>query len=130
MINEKNTSRRMHRIIDAWIDIDAKPEEIWEVLLDFKSWELWNPFIPLVEGNLQIGEHLRIKVSPPGMKSMILNQKFMKLNHMKKFFGAVAFSGFSIAGTMLFYWKLSLKIKRVFDKSKDSWGLWFYLWAV
>jgi uncharacterized protein YndB with AHSA1/START domain len=71
MINEKNNSIRMHRIIDAWIDIDAKPEEIWEVLLDFKLWELWNPFIPLIAENLQIGEHMRIKVSPPAMKSMI-----------------------------------------------------------
>jgi len=83
-MNEKKTSRRMHRIINAWIDIDAKPEEIWEVLLDFKSWELWNPFIPLVEGNLQIGEQMRIRVAPPGMKPMIFKPEVYEVKAQEK----------------------------------------------
>lgn len=70
-MNKNRTSCKMHRVIDAWIDIDAKPEEIWKVLLDFKSWGLWNPFIPVAEGNLQVGECMRIKVVPPGIKPMI-----------------------------------------------------------
>lgn len=64
-------SRPMHRIIDASIDIDAAPEKVWEVLLDFKSWESWNPFIPVVEGELAVGKRLQIKVVSPGMKPMI-----------------------------------------------------------
>lgn len=74
-MNKKKTSGLMYQIIDAWIEIDAKPEEIWKVLLDFKSWESWNPFIPIVEGNLKIGEYLRIKVTPPEMKPMIFKPK-------------------------------------------------------
>ena len=65
----------MRRTIDAWIDIDAQPEKVWEVLMDFKSWESWNGFIPLVEGNLRVGETLRIKVVSPGMKPMIFKPK-------------------------------------------------------
>lgn len=66
-----NNSRRMYHVLDTWIDIEAQPQKVWEMLVDFKSWELWNSFIPIVEGNLRIGEHMRIKVVPPGLKPMI-----------------------------------------------------------
>lgn len=69
----------MNRIIDAWIDISAKPEEIWNVLMDFRSWEKWNPFIPMVEGNLEKGEYLRIKVTPPDMKPMIFKPEVFEV---------------------------------------------------
>ncbi len=39
--------------IDAWIDIEASPDDIWEVLVDFPKWSEWNPFIPLVEGEIR-----------------------------------------------------------------------------
>ena len=63
----------MHRIIDASIDIDASPEEVWSVIVDFNAWESWNDFIPIVEGNLYVGERIRIKVVPPGLKPMTFN---------------------------------------------------------
>ena len=72
------------RIIDAWIDIDAQPEEVWEVLVDFKSWELWNSFIPMVEGNLQVSKYMRIKVMPPDLKPMIFKPKVYEVIPYKK----------------------------------------------
>lgn len=66
-----NTSRIMYHVLDTWIDIEAQPQKVWEMLVDFRSWELWNPFIPIVEGDLRIGEHIRIKVVPPGLRSII-----------------------------------------------------------
>ena len=74
----------MKRIIDEWIDIDAKPEEIWNILSDFESWKDWNPFIPLVEGNLKVGEYLRIKVTPPDMKAMIFKPKVFEVKPNEK----------------------------------------------
>ena len=68
-------SKLMHRTIDAYIDIDASPEKVWEVLVDFKSWEAWNAFIPLVHGNLKVGERMLIKVVSPGLKPMIFKPK-------------------------------------------------------
>ncbi len=76
--------KAMKRIIDEWIDIDAKPEEIWDVLLDFESWKLWNPFIPMVEGNLKVGESLRIKVTPPDMKPMIFKPEVFEVKPNEK----------------------------------------------
>lgn len=69
----------MKRFIDEWIDIEAKPEEIWNILLDFDSWKEWNPFIPMVEGNLKVGEYLRIKVTPPDMKPMIFKPEVFEV---------------------------------------------------
>ena len=87
-MNKKNTSNLMRRKIDAWIDIDAKPEEIWEVLVDFKSWKSWNSFIPIVEGNLQVGERMRIKVVPPGLKPMIFEPEvYAVIPHKKILWG-------------------------------------------
>ncbi len=63
----------MYRIIDTSIDIDAPPEEVWSAIVDFNSWESWNDFIPIVEGNLKVGERICIKVVPPGLKPMIFN---------------------------------------------------------
>jgi hypothetical protein len=83
-MKEKNTSKIMHRVIDAWIDINAQPEEVWEVLVDFKSWESWNSFIPMVEGNLQVGKRMRIKVVPPDMKPMIFKPEVYEVIPFKK----------------------------------------------
>jgi hypothetical protein len=74
----------MNRKIDAWIDIDAKPEEIWDVLVDFESWKKWNPFIPAVEGNLKVGEKLKIEVTSPGMKPMIFKPEVFEVIRNKK----------------------------------------------
>jgi hypothetical protein len=83
-VEKKHTSKLMCRIIDAWIDIDAPPEKVWEVLVDFKSWESWNSFIPMVEGNLQVGELIRIKVVPPGLKPMIFEPEVYEVTPFKK----------------------------------------------
>ena len=68
--NRKSKKVSMNRIIDASVNVDATPEEVWAVLTDFRSWETWNDFIPAVEGNLQVGERLRIRVVTPGLKPM------------------------------------------------------------
>ena len=74
----------MNRFIDAWIDINATPNQVWNVLLDFKSWGKWNPFIPLVEGNLQVGSNLKIKVTSPNMKPMIFKPRVFEVVPNKK----------------------------------------------
>ena len=74
----------MKRFIDERIDIEAKPEEIWNILLDFDSWKVWNPFIPMVEGNLKVGEYLRIKVTPPDMKPMIFKPEVFEVTPNEK----------------------------------------------
>ena len=63
----------MIRVLDTYVDINAPPQRVWEVLIDFPAWKEWNPFIPLITGKLEVGARLRITVSPPGIKSMEFN---------------------------------------------------------
>lgn len=60
----------MCRVLDTYIDIDAPPERVWQVLVDLPAWKEWNPFIPSITGKLEVGARLQITVSPPSMKSM------------------------------------------------------------
>ncbi len=106
-MKEKNTSKMMHRVIDAWIDIDAEPEEVWDVLVDFKSWESWNSFIPMVEGILQVGERMRIKVVPPDMKPMIFEPEVYEVIPCKKILWGGSFLKFIYRGDHAFLLELT-----------------------
>lgn len=52
------------------IDIDAAPEVVWSILLDFRSHPEWNPFIRRIEGIAEAGQRLSISVQPQGGKGM------------------------------------------------------------
>ncbi|MDV8158057.1 SRPBCC domain-containing protein [Acinetobacter bereziniae] len=56
--------------ITTHIYIHATPEQVWQVLTDFKSYESWNSFIRKVEGKLNIGEKLKIRIHPTKQKAM------------------------------------------------------------
>jgi hypothetical protein len=50
------------------IEIDATPEAVWEVLVDFASYPDWNPFVRRIEGVPVRGERLRVRIEPPGSR--------------------------------------------------------------
>ncbi len=58
------------RILESWIDINVPVSTVWDALIDVESWEKWNSFIPMVEGNLEVGNTMKIKVIAPGLKEM------------------------------------------------------------
>ncbi len=74
-MNNTQSSKKFHRVIDTQIEINAEPELVWQVLTDVESWEKWNDFIPKVAGNLQAGERINIKVVLPDAKPMIFKPK-------------------------------------------------------
>ncbi len=47
--------------INTTIEIDATPQEVWDVLIDFPSHARWNPFFARVEGEPTVGATLTIK---------------------------------------------------------------------
>jgi len=77
-------SALLARILDSWIDINAPVSEVWDALVDFKSWEQWNSFIPMVEGNLAVGNTMKIKVVSPGMKEMIFEPAVYEIEEYKR----------------------------------------------
>jgi hypothetical protein len=52
------------------IEIDAPPEQVWRVLTDFGAYPDWNPFIRSIEGNPQVGERLKVRLTPPDSRAM------------------------------------------------------------
>jgi hypothetical protein len=51
-----------HQEVDAQIDIDAVPPQVWDVLTDFATYTIWNPYIYPVKlsGNLEPGATLEV----------------------------------------------------------------------
>ncbi len=57
--------------IETELFIDAPPEKLWGILLDFDKWGEWNPFVYEISGSHEKGAKLKIKVNSPdgsGMK--------------------------------------------------------------
>jgi hypothetical protein len=48
--------------------IDAPPAAVWAILTDFAAYPDWNPFVTSAVGTLAVGEHLAIRLAPPGGK--------------------------------------------------------------
>lgn len=92
----------LSRTLDTWIDIEASPDHIWEVLVDFPKWSIWNTFIPLVEGKLEKGQTLKIQVCPPGLKPMTFEPKIFSLIQNKELVWGGSFLGIIYRGEHLF----------------------------
>jgi len=56
--------------LETKIDIEAPVERVWSLLANFSSYPRWNPFICSIEGNLTVGESLKVFIQPPGAKGM------------------------------------------------------------
>jgi hypothetical protein len=50
--------------LTRFVDIEATPESVWQVLTDLPAYAEWNPFITRVEGTLAVGNRLSVSVPP------------------------------------------------------------------
>ena len=57
----------------AEIEIDADPDSVWAVLMDFAAYPDWNPFIQPIEGSQQVGARLHAPIQPPDSRGMTLD---------------------------------------------------------
>ena len=53
------------RALETEIAIRGTPEQVWTVLIDFKSYPQWNPFIREASGKTEKGFRLKVKIYPP-----------------------------------------------------------------
>jgi hypothetical protein len=56
------------RELSTSIDIDAPPEEVWSILVDFAAYPDWNPFIVGIGGVPRLGARLEVTMQPPGRR--------------------------------------------------------------
>jgi hypothetical protein len=59
----------MSKQLRSQIDIDASPEQVWQMLCDFGSYPQWNPFIIRAEGEAQPNRRLVLRMQPVGARS-------------------------------------------------------------
>ena len=50
--------------------IEATPQSVWNILINFSRYPHWNPFLTEVLGEAVEGAGIEIEVSPPGLKKM------------------------------------------------------------
>ncbi len=75
---------RLTRILESWVDINTTVDRAWDALVDFESWTQWNPFIPVVRGELKVGNKMMIKVKSPGLKEMNFKPTVFEIESGKK----------------------------------------------
>lgn len=61
------------REIRTKIDIDASPEDVWNVLMDFNAYGEWNPFVVSISGTGVEGEELSAELQLEGKKPMTIS---------------------------------------------------------
>ncbi|WP_405512784.1 SRPBCC family protein [Streptomyces canus] len=52
------------REISTYVDIDAKPRIVWEVLTDFARYPDWNPYVREVTGEVRVGGTPALRTQP------------------------------------------------------------------
>jgi hypothetical protein len=62
----------MGKQLHTTIEIDATPEQVWQVLTDFAAYPEWNPFITRASGTAHPRERLRLRLQPPGGRGATL----------------------------------------------------------
>jgi len=84
--NSKIILKEYHltRVLESWIEINTTVDEAWNALVDFESWPKWNTFIPVVKGELLVGNKMAIKVKSPGLKEMNFKPTVFEIESGKK----------------------------------------------
>lgn len=67
------------------VEIDARPEDVWEVLVDLDAYDIWNPFIVEGAGKVEKGERLHLRMSPPGGNAMSFKPKVTVADQAARF---------------------------------------------
>ena len=61
------------------ITIAASAQRVWQVLTDFSAFPQWNPFIKSIEGHLQPGMKLEVRIEPPKGMGMTFKPRVLSV---------------------------------------------------
>ncbi len=51
--------------IVATVDIEATPQAVWAVLMDWNAYPAWNPFIRIITGKAKVGGRIHVRIGLP-----------------------------------------------------------------
>lgn len=85
----------MSKKIETEITIHATPEKIWKILSNFHEYPDWNPFITEIQGSVEVGNQIQVKIKPQGGKIMIFKPVVLlkKENKELQWLGKLLFKG-------------------------------------
>lgn len=67
------------------IVINAAPEKVWNILINFESYPDWNPFIRSIRGNVLEGAQVVARIEPPGASGMTFKPKLLAIRPNSEF---------------------------------------------
>jgi len=81
--------------IRTQIIINATPDKVWAVLMDFEHYPDWNSFIKNVSGEPKVGGQIQVSIVSPEGKQMTFKPIVLILEHHKEFrwLGRLCFKG-------------------------------------
>lgn len=81
--------------IRTQIIINATPDKVWAVLMDFKNYPNWNSFIKSISGEPKVGDQITVSIVSPKGKHMTFKPLVLAFEHHKEFrwLGKLCFKG-------------------------------------
>jgi len=75
--------------------INSAPEKIWSLLVDFKNYPKWNPFITSLTGDVKVGNTIQVRIEPPNGKGMTFRPTILtyEINRELSWMGHLLFTG-------------------------------------
>jgi hypothetical protein len=85
----------MAKEVKTEILINATPEKVWEILTNFDNYPTWNPFIKSIEGEVKVGNKIKVSIQPPNSKAMTFKPRVLAFETNKEFLwlGHLLFTG-------------------------------------
>ncbi|KAB1186975.1 MULTISPECIES: SRPBCC domain-containing protein [Haloferax] len=74
----------MARKLTTSTEIDAPPERVWDVLVDFDRYDEWNPFMRIA-GRANMGATLVVRLMPPGGRESVFEPDVIRYEKHREF---------------------------------------------
>jgi hypothetical protein len=83
----------------TFVDIDATPERVWQVLTDLPAYPLWNPFVTSAVGAFAVGGRLSFGVPPTNLLLRTrLRARLLEVTPCRRLRFRLRFARFGIPG--------------------------------
>ncbi len=66
------------------IIIKASKNKVWNILCNFNTYPEWNPFIRFIQGNVAVGNKIKVRIEPPNAKEMTFTPKVLSFIKQKQ----------------------------------------------
>lgn len=73
------------KTLETQITIDASPDQVWTVLMDFEQYHEWNPFLISVKGRAVVGTQLDNEIRMSEKKTMSFQPEVLVAETQKEF---------------------------------------------